>query len=379
MKALMLASVASMLDQFNRENIALLQSMGYEIDIACNFEKGNTSSDEQVEAFRREMEEKGVRTLQVPIPRKISAIRDIKKSYHQVKALVKKEQYDLVHCHSPIGGVIARMACKQQRKKGLKMIYTAHGFHFFKGAPISNWLIFYPIEKMLGRYTDVLITICKEDYERAKKKKIGRSVVYSPGIGIDVKWIQNIALIEDKRRELGIKPEEKLILSIGELNANKNHEVILKAIACLNRTDVHYVICGRGDLEEHLQEIAKEAGMEERLHLLGFRTDAKEWLKVADLFAFPSYREGLPVSLMEAMAAGLPVVCSKIRGNADLIVHKKGGFMGNSKNVAYFSAAIEKILSEPETAMKMGAYNQRMIMNFDYTQVLNVMREVYKK
>lgn len=377
MKALMLASVASMLDQFNRNNIALMEKLGYQVDIACNFEEGNTSSEEQVTAFQNQMEEEGIETVQIPIPRKISAIGRIVKSYQMVKKLVEENQYDLVHCHSPIGGVITRLACRKQRKKGLKVIYTAHGFHFYKGAPKKNWLVFYSIEKLLARYTDVLITICQEDYELAKRKKLGQTVVYSPGIGIDADSIKDLIPKEEKREELGIYPKDKMVLSIGELNKNKNHEVILRAIASLDKTDIHYVICGKGNQEKHLLEVAKQVGMEGRLHLLGFRTDAKEWLKVADIFAFPSFREGLPVSLMEAMAAGLPVVCSKIRGNTDLIQHKKGGYLGTPENTEYFAKAIEQILRKPELGKCMGEYNQNVIQNFDTKQVEKVMYEVY--
>lgn len=373
----MLASVASMLDQFNRNNIELLGKLGYQVDIACNFEEGNTSGDEQVLAFRNQMEEDGVETIQIPIPRKISAVGKILKSYRMVKKLVKENHYDIVHCHSPIGGVITRLACRRERKKGLKVIYTAHGFHFFSGAPKKNWIIFYSIEKILARYTDVLITVCREDYERAKRKKLGKEIIYSPGIGIDVDSIKNLTPQKDKREELGISPKDKMILSIGELNVNKNHEVILRAIGNLNRTDVHYVICGRGDLKQHLQDVAEEVGMKERLHLLGFRADAKEWLKAADIFAFPSFREGLPVSLMEAMAAGLPVVCSKIRGNVDLIEKKKGGYMGKPDNSAYFAKAIEQLLLKPELGKRMGTFNQNAIKAFDEEEVEKVMYRVY--
>lgn len=186
MKALMVASVASMIDQFNRENISLLQTMGYEVDVACNFEVGNTSSEERVKRFRQELQKQEVGTFQLPIPRKILAFSDMIQAYKQLKKMVEEKQYTLVHCHSPIGSVIARLACRKQRKKGLKLIYTAHGFHFFTGAPKKNWLIFYPIEKIFARYTDILITICSEDYQRARKKKLGKNIVYSPGVGIDV-------------------------------------------------------------------------------------------------------------------------------------------------------------------------------------------------
>ncbi len=377
MKALMVASVASMIDQFNRENISLLQTMGYEVDVACNFEVGNTSSEERVKRFRQELQKQEVGTFQLPIPRKILAFSDMIQAYKQLKKMVEEKQYTLVHCHSPIGSVIARLACRKQRKKGLKLIYTAHGFHFFTGAPKKNWLIFYPIEKIFARYTDILITICSEDYQRARKKKLGKNIVYSPGVGIDVDKVKKIDKKADKRQMLGIREKDILVLSVGELNQNKNHETIVRALKQLNRTDVHYVICGQGDKKEELERMAKQFGMEERLHLLGFRTDALEWMKVADLFAFPSYREGLPVSLMEAMAAGLPVVCSKIRGNVDLIKDGEGGYMCEPMDVASFAENLSRLIKDAEQRKCMGEKNQITVQQFDKSKVSEVMKKVY--
>ena len=377
MKALMVASVASMIDQFNRENISLLQTMGYEVDVACNFEVGNTSSEERVKRFRQELQKQEVGTFQLPIPRKILAFSYMIQAYKQLKKMVEEKQYTLVHCHSPIGSVIARLACRKQRKKGLKLIYTAHGFHFFTGAPKKNWLIFYPIEKIFARYTDILITICSEDYQRARKKKLGKNIVYSPGVGIDVDKVKKIDKKADKRLMLGIREKDILVLSVGELNQNKNHETIVRALKQLNRTDVHYVICGQGDKKEELERMAKQFGMEERLHLLGFRTDALEWMKVADLFAFPSYREGLPVSLMEAMAAGLPVVCSKIRGNVDLIKDGEGGYMCEPMDVASFAENLSRLIKDAEQRKCMGEKNQITVQQFDKSKVSEVMKKVY--
>ena len=377
MKALMLASVASMIDQFNMENIALLQELGYEVHVVCNFENGNTSSQERVKAFRKELEKINVTSISYPIPRKISAISDIIQSYKLVRKLVKEQQYDIVHCQSPIGGVITRLACKGQRKRELKLVYTAHGFHFYTGASKLNWMIFYPIEKYLAKYTDVLITICKEDYMRAKKFIPAKHVVYTPGVGIQVEKLQELPCDLKKREEIGIKPEEKVIYSIGELNTNKNHETIIHAMAQLERQDVHYVVCGQGNQMEHLREIAKELGVENNVHLLGFRTDAKEWLKCADIFAFPSYREGLPVSLMEAMAEGLPVVCSRIRGNVDLIEEGKGGYMYAANDIEGFTNGLTRLLENEKEREAFALFNQKKVENFSRKQVQRIMKRVY--
>lgn len=378
MKALMLASVASMIDQFNMENIALLQSMGYQVDVACNFLHGSTSSKERMEAFQKELNDKQIRSIYVPIPRKISAWKDIVVSYRQVKRLVEEEEYQLVHCHSPIGGAIARLACRKQRKKGLRVIYTAHGFHFYTGAPKKNWMIFYPIEKWLSKYTDVLITICKEDYERAQKCMNAKEIVYIPGVGVDVDKISSMPKQKEMRRELGLKNDDKLLLSIGELNKNKNHEVILRAMATLERKDVHFAVCGKGNLENYLLQLAKELGIENQVHLLGFRTDAKAWLTVADIFVFPSFREGLPVSLMEAMAAGLPVVATKIRGTTDLIVPGTGGCLHDATDVERMSQSIDWLLDNDRKRKEMGAFNQSVVCDFSITKVQEIMKPIYE-
>lgn len=378
MKALMLASVASMIDQFNMDNIRLLQELGYEVQVVCNFEFGNTSSAERVASFRKELEEMQVKPIHVAIPRKISAIGDILNSYKEVKKLVEQEKYEIVHCQSPIGGVIARLACKNQRKNGTRVIYTAHGFHFFKGAPKANWMIFYPIEKYLSKYTDALITICKEDYNRGKEKMNAKQVCYTPGIGIDVERISGMKADWKKREEIGISQDDRLILSIGELNKNKNHKLVLEAMAKMKRPDVHFVVCGQGDQLEEYQQLSKQLGIEKQVHLLGFRTDAKEWLQVADIFAFPSFREGLPVSLMEAMAAGLPAVVTRIRGNVDLIEENKGGYFVEPTDVENMKECLERLLDNEGMRREMGAYNRNAVEKFSSKQVKKIMRQIYQ-
>ena len=205
-KMLMLASVASMIDQFNMPNIQLLQEMGYEVHVACNFEKGSTCTSERIQKLKNQLKKMEVKYFQIDFSRNILKINDILKSYKQVKALLQRERYDFIHCHSPIGGAVGRIA---GHKMHTKVIYTAHGFHFYKGAPIQNWLLYYPIEKWLSRYTDMLITINKEDYQRARKKFHAKETRYIPGVGIDVEKIQAVQVDREKKREeLGIGKDE---------------------------------------------------------------------------------------------------------------------------------------------------------------------------
>lgn len=376
-KALIVASVASMIDQFNMQNIELLLENGYDVDVACNCKEGNTISDERISELIDKLKKNNVTTYHVPIPRKVTDIKDIIDSIKFIKKLYTENGYTLMHCHSPIGSVVARVAAISERKKGMKVIYTAHGFHFYKGAPKKNWLIFYPIERICSSFTDVLITINKEDYAFAKKHMKANQVEYVPGVGIDTKKfsIPNFNVAE-KKAELGLKDKDIMILSVGELNQNKNHEVVVRAISKLKNPDIHYFIAGKGDKEQYLDELAKE--LDVNLRLLGYRTDIIELLNTADIFAFPSFREGLSVALMEAMAAGLPCVVSRIRGNVDLIEDGINGYLCDVNDEVSFCESL-KALVEGETYKNFGKDNCQMIMNFDVHKIMKMMMKIYER
>lgn len=260
------------------------------------------------------------------------------------------------------------------------MFYTAHGFHFFNGAPILNWLAYYPVEKWLARYTDTLITINKEDYERAKSNFKAKRVEYIPGVGIDVEKFNTMEIDRVlKHSQLGVPEDVFVVLSVGELNKNKNHEVIIRSIAKIDNPDIHYVICGEGQLDEYLRNLSKELGIEKQVHLLGFRKDIPEICKTSDAFAFPSFREGLSVSLMEAMVNGLPVVCSNIRGNSDLIENGKGGYLANPRNIMEFCEIILGFSKDYDLCRKLGKYNQDFIKSYSIKNVIRDLNRVYKE
>lgn len=379
-RALVLASVASMIDQFNMPNIRLMKEMGYEVDVATNFLKGSTCSDEKIAALKQTLQEMNVRCFQIDFSRNVLNIGENIKAYKQTKKIINDNSYALIHSHSPIGGFLSRIAARNARKNGTKMIYTAHGFHFFKGAPLMNWLIFYPIERISSRWTDVLVTITHEDYQLAQEKMYAKKVVYVPGVGINTSVFApkkgDLAINANKREELGLAMTDTVMLSVGELNKNKNHEIVLRAMAQFGRSDLHYVIAGRGDLKEHLEQLAKELGVSKQLHLLGFRTDVKELFKMADFFAHPSFREGLSVAVMEAMANGLPVICTEIRGNTDLIEDNKGGYLFKPAEQETAYQALKNIMESPERK-SMGLYNLMKAERLDIKAVLEVMRRIY--
>lgn len=379
-RALVLASVASMIDQFNMPNIRLMIEMGYTVDVACNFVEGNTCNDEKVVALKRTLKEMGVQCFQVDFARNVLKVTQNLKAYRQTKRLIDERGYSMIHSHSPIGGLLSRIAAREARKKGCKVIYTAHGFHFFNGAPKQNWLIFYPIEKFSSRWTDVLVNITHEDYKLAMEKMSAKKVVYVPGVGIDTKAFlpdeKAAAVGAEKRKELNLKAEDTVILSVGELNKNKNHEVIIRAMARLGRKNVHYVIAGRGVLKEKLEQVATELGVKPQLHLLGFRTDVRDLFKMADIFAHPSFREGLSVAVMEAMASALPIICTEIRGNTDLVDAGKGGYLFDPTNVDSAYEALKGIV-EAGNLKILGQYNAKKAEKLDVKVIMEKMREIY--
>lgn len=379
-KALMLASTASMIDQFNMDNIALLQR-DYEVHVACNFLEGNTCSDEQIAILQRRLTEMGVPYYQVDITRNVLNIPQVLRAYRQTRALMKEHGYAMVHCHSPIGGAVCRLAAMPFRKKGMKVLYTAHGFHFFRGAPLLNWLIYYPIEWCLAHVTDILLTLNKEDHARALRRIHAKRIEYIPGIGIDTtKFGRSTANRQEKRAELGLKEDDFVILTVAELNKNKNHTVILKALGLLRDRPgferVQYLLCGKGDLQPQLEEEAESLGIRQQLHFLGFRRDVQDIYKCSDIFAFMSFREGLSVALMEAMSCGLPPVCSPIRGNTDLVDHGVEGLLAEFEPAAVADAIWELYRNE-DRRVRLSAAAAEKIHLFDQESVHNRMEEIY--
>lgn len=302
-------------------------------------------------------------------------------AYRMLKRVIDQGSYDLIHCHTPVGAMLARLAALDARKKGTKVIYTAHGFHFFRGAPLVNWLLFYPAEWLLAFATDVLITINKEDYDRAKRHMHAGRIEYVPGVGIDTSRFRKIlASPSDKRRELGFREEDFLILTVAEMTRNKNHITILKALHLLKQNpefaNMHYLICGRGEVWGKLEADAKNLGIADHVHFLGYRTDAPELYRCSDLFAFMPFREGLSVALMEAMSCGMAVVCSKIRGNTDLIDDGVSGVFAEN-NPQAVADAILTLYRDPQRRAELGRGAAEKVKQFDNENVHQLMKNIY--
>ncbi|MEG1887034.1 MAG: glycosyltransferase, partial [Oscillospiraceae bacterium] len=332
-KILLLAPMASVQERFNVANIEALKKLDCEIHIVANFELSEHDMN-----YRRNADDSGIKTHQLPFVRG-SLLRNLH-NVPEIKKLLKSEKFDIVHCHTETGGILTRLSMSAD--KSAKYVYTPHGMSFYKGSSLKSRLIYYPIEKWICSKMSANLAMNSEESENLEKWD-RKTAKFIHGIGLDLSEFRKEADGQKKRLEFDIPPDAKLILSVGELNNNKNHSVVLKAISEIPDSNIYYMVCGDGENRESLKSLASELKMENRLVLTGFRYDIKEIYRIADVFAFPSYQEGLSVSLMEAMAAGLPIVCSKIRGNVDLIEEGNGGFLLEPTDVNGFKNAIEKL------------------------------------
>ena len=303
------------------------------------------------------------------------------RAYKLLKQIMEEGDYDIIHCHTPVGALIARLAALKVRKKGTKVIYTAHGFHFFKGAPLINWLCYFPFEWLLSFATDVLITINQEDYARAKRVMHPKRLEYVPGVGIHTEKFRTDSINPgEKRKELGFSDDVFLMLTVAEMTKNKNHITILKAMEMLKDTPdyehLHYLIVGRGEQWESLEKDAKAMGIDDHVHFLGYRSDAPQLYRCCDLFAFMPFREGLSVALMEAMSSGMTIFCSEIRGNTDLVEDGVSGIYvkNDAKSVAQ---AIAYLQADPQLRARLGAGAAEKALLFDDENVHRLMKEIY--
>lgn len=368
MKILYVTTIGSTMGFF-KSFINQLIDEGHTIDIATNEDGSN------VPACYREW---GCTIHQIDTSRSPLKKGNIK-AIKQLKMLVEREQYDIVHCHTPVAAMCTRLACRGVRKKGTKVIYTAHGFHFYKGAPLKNWLIYYPVEKFCSHFTDVLITINNEDYELASEKLKAKKVVYVPGVGIDLEKFSKCTVdINEKRKELGIPENAFVLLSVGELNQNKNHEVIIKAISKSSFNSIHYVVAGIGAKKYYLEQLSMQLNVNDRIHLIGYRSDVNELYKMADVCVFPSIREGLGMCAIEGMASGLPLIVSDNRGTRSYCKNNRNGYVLNAKDVEGFCYAIENLFINKDIRFKMGKINQEEVKKYSILNIQKSMQIIYE-
>lgn len=372
-KVLFITTISGFLQQFEMNDVNILQQAGYEVHYAANF--NNPIYEVDIDALNRQ----GIVLHQVDIQKSPGRIVQNTKAFHQLKNLIRQEKFDMIHCHNPMGGVLGRLAAAFSGETAY-VIYTAHGFHFYKGAPVKNWLLYYTAERLLARWTDMIITINREDYSNACRfhlRKNGR-VEWIHGVGVDSeKFKARLQLRRQKREELDIPENFFHIVTAAELNANKNQRIIIEALAGLKDKEICYSICGKGDNAENLQRLIHEHQLEHRVRLLGYRTDMEEILQTADCFAFPSIREGLGIAAVEALCCGVPLIAADNRGTREYAFDNYNSIICRADNVTDFKEAINRMYSDTEYRGVLSSHCRETSETFSREAVGRVMEDIY--
>jgi len=367
-KVLFTATVDSHILQFHLPFLKFFKENGYEVHVATNGSEEIPYCDvKHVVSFERS-------------PLKINNLKAIK----QLKKICEEEQFDIIHTHTPMGSVVTRLAAKSSRKKyHTRVIYTAHGFHFFKGASIKNWLIFYPVEKLLAKYTDTLILINQEDYQLAKNKfsKRCKDIQYVPGVGIDEDKF-NFEMTSKEKKELkeslGLKENDFVMIYPAEISKRKRQEWLINTLSSLMKehNDIHLLLPGKDSLNGKCQELTKELNLENQIHFLGYRKDIPKLLKISNLALSSANQEGLPVNIMEAMYVGLPIVASDCRGNRDLVKDQENGYLIDLNDNNRYSECVNNIYLNKNN--KFGNNSKVIIKDYLLDKIMIFMKKIYK-
>jgi len=365
-KVLFVATVDTHIISFHLPYLKWFKEHGYKVHVASNGDKKIEVCDKKHEiCFERS-------------PFKINNI----KAYKQLKKIIQEEQFDIVHCHTPMGGVLARLASIKARKSKTKVIYTAHGFHFYKGAPILNWLLYYSIEKWLSKHTDCLITINSEDYELAKRKFKAKKIEFITGIGIDENKFNIETTEEEKlklREELGLKKDDFIAIYIAEISKRKNQEFLIKALKNVieENKEIHLILTGNDSLNGKCQKVSVELGINNNVHFLGYRTDIRKLIEISNLYVSTSRQEGLPVNIMEAMIMGKPIIATNCRGNRDLIKNEVNGCLIEQGDETEFANGFLNIFKNLEKWKEIGYNGKEDIKTYMLNEILKQMERIY--
>lgn len=372
-KVLYVATVDVHIRTFHLPYLKLLHDNGYEVHVATNGDEQFPYCDVKHQICIERS------------PLKLNNVKAIK----QLKNIIDEERFDIIHCHTPMGAVVARIAAMSARKKyGTRVIYTCHGFHFYKGAPRLNWLLFYPIEKLLAKYTDTIITINKEDYNLATNKfnKRCHDIQYVPGVGIDTKKFKiNLSDKEkDKLRDsIGLEKDAFVLTCVARLDKNKNQCFLINAMEELvkEKNNIHLLLVGPDELNGYYQNIVLEKGMKKNIHFLGRREDIPYLLSISDIIVSASLREGLPVNVMEAFAAGKPVIALKCRGMKDLIDDEKNGYVifksSNEVEIENFNNKVKCLYNDKKLYKKIAINNINKSYDFDVSNIIVQLKRIY--
>ena len=369
-KVLLVATVQSHICQFHRPLVEVLHNHGCEVHIAAKdnlAEKNGLKLDFADKVFN------------VPFSRSPKSSDNIK-AYKELKRILEKEHYDVIHCNTPMGGIITRLAAKKARKNGTKVFYTAHGFHFYTGASKKNWLVFYPIEKHFAKLTDKLITINHEDFKLANEK-FKTNVSYIHGVGVDESRYYTVS-DEEKltlRKELGFTPTQKILLCVGELLPNKNQRMAINTVKKLvdEFPDIMLLLAGNGPEKENLENEIVNLKLTDNVKMLGYCTCLEKYQRVADLSVSCSKREGLPLNIVEAMLSENPVVATANRGHCELISEGKNGYIVDVDDVDSMADRIRTLLLDTKKCKKMGKAAKDFALQYGFINVKKELEHIY--
>lgn len=365
-KVLIAANLESFYSKFLVPQLKAFKEMGYIVEIAT-----------RLEGFDIPYVDK---KYDVQFARGLS-LKDNKISYKQMRNILKNNKYDLIVCHTPFGSAITRLAAKKEKIK-TRIVYMAHGFHFYKGAPLKNWLIFYNAEKYLSKYTDTIITINNDDYEIAKKK-FKCKVALVNGVGLDESKFNFKMNEEDKlklRKSLGLNKDDFVMIYPAEINSNKRQMWLINSLRDIlyEHKNFHLLLPGKDSLNGKCSKLINSLGLERQIHLLGFRNDIPKLLKISNMSVTASLREGLPVNILEAVYLGIPVVATNCRGNKDLITNGKNGFIVSISDSIAFSENIIKVYNMNEKQLeKIKNYDKKIIDKYLINNVIDKIIKIY--
>lgn len=367
-KVLFVSNVLSHIEAFHLPYLEWFKKCGYEVHVMTNAQ-GKTAD------FCDKLFDIGIERS----PFNIKNLFALK----QAKKIVNSEEYDIIHSHTPMGGVIGRLVATKARKRGTKVLYTAHGFHFYNGAPVLNWLLYYTMEKLLAQKTDCIITINTEDFNRAKEKFESKSTAVEKisGIGVDLKRFTPSTCEEKERLKKEHGYEDKfLLIYAAEFIPRKNHRFFIDAAVSLCRKcpDIKFLFCGKGKLLEEMKNYAIEKGVAEYFDFLGFRKDMPELYKMSDILVSASFQEGLPINLIEGMSTGLPIVSSAVRGHLDVVRDGKNGYLFSTDSIEHFNNCIAHLYSDHELYCDMSLEAINTAKTFSIENSLLQMEKIYQ-
>lgn len=365
-KILYITTLSRTINAFLVPHIEMLIDNGNKVDCACCIDK-------QIDD---DLENRGVNVFDIPFTRNPLDIKNLK-AFKKLIRIQEENQYDIVHVHTPIASIYGRLLKLKFPK--LKTIYTAHGFHFYKGASMINWAIYYPIERIMAKFTDTLITMNEEDYQRSLKFKVKNTYKIN-GVGID---LENYKVEEKEglhiRESLGLKKSDFVILMIAEINKNKNHKKMIESVEILKYKGINVkVLCaGEGVLLDKIKKEISKKNLDEDIKLLGFRSDINNLISACDIGMLLSYREGLPRNIMEFMALGVPVIGNDTRGIKDLIDDGKNGILVNCKNTRELVEAIEKLYNNKNIIKNLGRESYKNIAEYEISNIVKTLEILY--